>query len=139
MTAIDTDVLSLMLQGDAGIIARLRAIPRAQRFVPIVDVEEAVRGRLDVVRQAQASKGKLTLMEAYERLEVTLIDVRRFQILPYTSTADALFKAWRAAKIRIGTQDLRIAAIAFAHGAKLVTRNARDYTQVPDLNLEVWQ
>ncbi len=59
-------------------------------------------------------------------------------MLPYTAAADALFKAWRAAKVRIGTQDLRIAAICFAHGATLVTRNARDYTQVPGLILDVW-
>jgi tRNA(fMet)-specific endonuclease VapC len=49
-----------------------------------------------------------------------------------------LFLAWRAAKIRIGTNDLRIAAICLANQAKLVTRNARDYAQVPGLNLEVW-
>ena len=43
-----------------------------------------------------------------------------------------------AAKIRVGTQDLRIAAIATAHNATLVTRNARDYQLVPGLTLDVW-
>lgn len=64
--------------------------------------------------------------------------VRGFRLLAYTDTAHKLFLSWRAARIRIGTQDLRIAAICFAHGATLVTRNARDYALVPGLALDVW-
>jgi len=41
-------------------------------------------------------------------------------------------------RIRVGTQDLKIAAITLAHGATLLTRNTRDFAQVPELNIENW-
>jgi tRNA(fMet)-specific endonuclease VapC len=120
------------------VLARLSALPPPTLFIPVVVVEEVLRGRLNVIRRAQAGQGPLTLEAAYGYLESSVVDFRRFQILPYTPAAHPLYLAWRAAKIRIGTQDLRIAAIAMAHGATLVTRNARDYQLVPGLALDVW-
>ena len=81
---------------------------------------------------------QLKIVSAYELLFELIVDSRSYRILPYTVAADALFTAWRAAKIRIGTQDLRIAAICVVHGAKLITRNRRDYELVPGLSLEIW-
>jgi tRNA(fMet)-specific endonuclease VapC len=41
-------------------------------------------------------------------------------------------------KVRIGTQDLRIASIVIAQKGILVTRNSRDFEKVPNLKFEDW-
>ena len=48
------------------------------------------------------------------------------------------FQLLHAQRIRIGTQDLRIAAIALANNCIVVTRNRRDFARVPDLTIEDW-
>lgn len=56
----------------------------------------------------------------------------------FNERASRLFHDYRAAKIRLGTMDLRIAATVIAHDGILVTRNRRDFEQVPGLVLEDW-
>jgi tRNA(fMet)-specific endonuclease VapC len=59
-------------------------------------------------------------------------------ILKFDLAACAIYKELRRQRIRIGTQDLRIAAIVLANNAILVTRNYRDFSQVSDLLQEDW-
>lgn len=59
-------------------------------------------------------------------------------LLNYTLAADALVIDLRRQGVRIGTQDLRIAAVALTHSATLVTRNERDFRQVPGLTIADW-
>jgi len=138
MTAFDTDVLSLIFKADPHIVGRLRGVSVDQQMIPIVVVEEILRGRLDAIRQAQAKRLRLTVERAYELLEESLQDIRRFHILAFTESAQALFEGWRSAKIRVGSQDMRIVAICIVHGATLATRNRRDYELIPGLTFEVW-
>ena len=138
MTAFDTDVLTDIAKRVPQVLARVATVAPDERFIPIVVAEETLRGQLASVRLAQAGIRRVTLEQAYTYLEETLRAIKGIQLLPYSSIADALFVAWRTAKLKVGVQDLRIAAICIVHGAKLVTRNARDYAQVPGLNLEVW-
>ncbi len=138
MMAFDTDVLTDVFHGTPAVIARVALLAAADLFIPVTVVDEVLRGRLAVVRQAEAGKGRIDLPQAYELLQRTVPFLCGFQILTYTLAADALFRQWRAAKIRVGSQDLRIAAVCIDHGVTLVTRNARDYVQVPGLNFDVW-
>jgi tRNA(fMet)-specific endonuclease VapC len=52
--------------------------------------------------------------------------------------AQNIFSQLRANKLRISTQDLRIAAIALSQDAVLVTRNQRDFAKIPTLKMEDW-
>jgi predicted nucleic acid-binding protein len=100
MTALDTDVLTHILYGDAALTARLNAVPIAEQSVPIVVLDEILRGCLAAVRQAEAGKGSLT--DAYKRLEQTVRDSRKFELLPFTTPAELLVATWKKQKLRVG-------------------------------------
>jgi tRNA(fMet)-specific endonuclease VapC len=138
MTALDSDVLSDLLAGNAVAVARLAEVPPNELFVPVVVTEEAMRGRLDAIRKAQQGAETDRLVAAYAKFAETQRRLCRFQTLPYSHAAHALVTTWRGAKVRVGSRDLRIAAIAVAHGAELTTRNRRDFDRVPGLKLSVW-
>lgn len=138
MTAFDTDVLTELFAGNAALNQRLALIAPPERHIPVVAAGEIVRGWLAAVRQAEAKRGRMTLEFAFARFEESLVKMAPFALLPYTAAAHAQVEAWQQAKIRVGTNDMRIAAICVAHGATLATRNARDYAQLPGLAFDVW-
>ena len=61
-----------------------------------------------------------------------------FGIFADTPAGATLVADWKSAKIRVKPMDMRIAAIAIASDATLVTRNARDFKLIPGLKLDVW-
>ncbi|HTU20274.1 MAG TPA: type II toxin-antitoxin system VapC family toxin [Gemmataceae bacterium] len=48
------------------------------------------------------------------------------------------FDNLRTRKLRLGTMDLKIAAIALVNQALLLSANRRDFEQVPGLRAENW-
>jgi tRNA(fMet)-specific endonuclease VapC len=58
--------------------------------------------------------------------------------LPLTEAAGNRFETLRKQRIRIGTQDLKIASIALEAGALLLSANLRDFERVPGLRVENW-
>ncbi|KJH69755.1 type II toxin-antitoxin system VapC family toxin [Aliterella atlantica] len=131
---LDTDHLSLYGRNQPQVIARLR-VNWEQVATTAINVEEQLRGRLAQIAEAKKSEA---LSNAYQRLGETVMLLSEFQVLPYNADAIAIYQALKALKIRVGTQDLRIASVTLAHNGTLVTRNLQDFQKVPNLTIEDW-
>ena len=59
-------------------------------------------------------------------------------VVPFDMACERQFQALRAMRLRVGSRDLRIAATALVHSVVLITRNRRDFEQVPGLRLDDW-
>ena len=94
---------------------------------------------MNAIRQAEASKARITIDRAYQLFEETLDALRELKFLAYSQAAEALLKEWRKKKIKGSTHDLRIAASCVAHAVTLVTRNRRDFERIPGLSVEFWE
>jgi tRNA(fMet)-specific endonuclease VapC len=132
---LDTDHLSLLQRGHAVVEQRIRSINLNDIAITIISAEEQLYGRLNSIRRAKSPETWLT---AYQGLKETLDDFGRANILDFNTAAISLYQELVHRKIRIGTQDLRIAAITLSVNGILVTRNQRDFTKVPSLVLEDW-
>ena len=132
---LDTDHVSLQERGHASLRAFLEAVSPDQIGVTVISAEETLRGRLAVLSRARDSASRL---HAYRKFREALDFYRRIPLLDYDDSAERQFLALRAARIRIGTQDLKIAAICLSRTVTLVTRNQVDFARVPGLHLEDW-
>ena len=77
-------------------------------------------------------------MEAYRRLRVHIERFRNIPLVDFDEQAAAAFERLRQARLRIGAMDLKIAAIALANNATLLSRNLTDFERVPGLRVEDW-
>ena len=98
-------------------------------------VEESMRGRLAEIRRCQAPHDEIT---PYFRLIADVEFFAAWLVLPWDAEAADYFIRLRRERVRIGTMDLKIACIAMAHDATLLTRNTGDFQQVPGLKFENW-
>jgi tRNA(fMet)-specific endonuclease VapC len=63
---------------------------------------------------------------------------RNTAVLDFDENAAKVFQDLKSQKIRIGVMDLKIASIAISRKAILVSRNLRDFEQVPNLVVKDW-
>jgi tRNA(fMet)-specific endonuclease VapC len=131
---LDTDHLSLYGRNHPILIPKLLAA-KIQLTTTAINVEEQLRGRLAQV--AEAKEG-VVQSNAYQRLVETVMLLSEFNVLQYDEKSQEIYQNFRKQRIRIGTQDLRIASIVLANKGILLTRNLRDFEKVPGLNLEDW-
>jgi len=132
---LDTDHISLFQREHPRVIAKTGAKSPEQLTVTIVTIEEQLRGRLAQLKSASSS---VAIIKAFAELRKAVQFFNDIPILDFDDAADARFTMLRQQKIRIGTQDLRIAAIALVTGSILVTRNRSDFAKVPGLIIEDW-
>jgi tRNA(fMet)-specific endonuclease VapC len=136
MLLLDTDTLTLLNMGHP----RIR--PRAEKEKDIIAITvisriEVLMGRFNFV--LKAADGEQLLL-AQNRLVQSDNDLATLRIIPVDAASCAEFNKLRTDKKlkKIGRPDLLIACVALAHRAKLVTRNLKDFRQVPGLQIENW-
>jgi tRNA(fMet)-specific endonuclease VapC len=134
MYIFDTDHLSLYGRNHPAILAKLRTTP-AQLITTAINAEEQLRGRLAQIAEAKNGSSQTA---AYQWLTETIKFLSAFQMLPYDTHAQSIYRVLKAQRIRVGTQDLRIASIVLAHNGVLLTRNIRDFERVPGLVIQDW-
>jgi len=94
-----------------------------------------MRGWLAVISRVR-NQSKEVL--AYQRLQALLRFFNEIPVLNYTEIIAVQFEELRRSRLRVGSMDLKIAAIALTHDAILLSSNRKDFDQVPDLRVEDW-
>lgn len=138
MLVLDTDHLSEFDQA-SNIGARLkeRLFSTSEELAAtIVSVEEQFRGWLAQIHRLHADPH--SQIPVYTRLKRRLEFYANWDVLPWDSRAASAFVNFRREGLRIGSMDLKIACIALAHDATLLTRNTTDFAQVTGLRIDNW-
>jgi tRNA(fMet)-specific endonuclease VapC len=103
--------------------------------VSIVTVEEQVRGWLAEISRHRDPHRQIS---PYTKLQRQIDLFADWIILRWDADSADLFINLRRQGLRIGSLDLKIACIALAQDATVLTRNATDFAQVPGLRIENW-
>ena len=77
-------------------------------------------------------------MTAYDKFQRSIEALLTFPILKFDVQAAGIFHDLHRQFPRLGSMDLKIAAICIGHDATLLSRNLRDFEKVPGLKVENW-
>jgi tRNA(fMet)-specific endonuclease VapC len=138
MFLIDSDHLSVLLESrDARHLQLMERIEQSPDpcAVPIVVVEEHMRSWLGQIHRSTDVHRQIV---PYLRLRKLVAFLANAIIVDWNEPAADIFLQLRHLRNRIGSQDLKIACIALANEASLLTANLRDFEQVPGLHAEDW-
>jgi tRNA(fMet)-specific endonuclease VapC len=138
MVVLDTDHLSLVDENNVAsdrLRSRLDHLDPKDVVTSIITYEEQMRGWLAYLARARTLTQQV---EAYRRLARHVEGYRELQLLDFTERAAVELQRLQRLKLRVGTMDLKIAAIALVHDAVLLSRNTRDFRQIVGLRVEDW-
>jgi tRNA(fMet)-specific endonuclease VapC len=138
MYLLDTDHLSILERGGTeaqNLLIRLANLNPNDVGATIISYEEQLRGWLNYIAKAKTIDGQV---EAYKQLKKQLSNYCTILIIEFDEQAAREFKHLRKNYPRLGTMDLKIAAIALVKQAILLTRNQRDFGQIAGLHIEDW-
>ena len=126
MVLLDTDRASVLKMpgGDRRdrLVGRITLLDPKTVSIPVIAAEEMMRGWLAAVAKERDARRQVF---AYRELASMFCFFAGFEIVTFDDAAVERFEQLIASKIRIGTMDLKIAAIALAQNALLL------YSQSP--------
>lgn len=137
MIILDTDCMSLLQRENILLSSQLQRnldkFPVYEIYTTIISFEEQMRGWLAFVARSKTLDEQVY---AYQKLHSFLNNYRNALILDFDEKAALMFQELKSQKIRVGTMDLKIVAIA--NNAILISRNLADFERVPDLAVQDW-
>ncbi len=139
MILLDTDHLTVLWHVEdprfAALTSRIQAVTDQEVAATVISLEEQMRGWLAAVHRLRDFQQQVPV---YERLARLVAFFHQRPIVPFEARAADACDRLRRQRIRIGTQDLKIASIALVNDALLLTANLRDFNRVPGLRVENW-
>jgi predicted nucleic acid-binding protein len=137
MIVLDTDIVTLLSYGKTASLQERISTTSEELAVTIITRMEILQGRFASIRNAADQEELGVAMDRFLASELLL---NSFTRLDLTDAARKYFeqlgKAKKTKNMRRG--DMLIACISLAHQALLVTRNEKDYKNVPGLKVENW-
>jgi tRNA(fMet)-specific endonuclease VapC len=138
MILLDTDHLSVLKYDEHprchALQERMKASEDPFFATTIISAEEQMRGWLSRIHSAKDAEKQVAW---YDQLAWLIEFLADWQIIAFDQQAAVEFKRLQQLRLRIGTLDLKIAAIARVH-ALLLSSNQRDFGRVPGLRIENW-
>jgi tRNA(fMet)-specific endonuclease VapC len=134
---LDTDHFSAIdRQSGAGtrLAHRIKSFDR-DVFLTVITIEEVMRGWISLLGSRKSLRDEISV---YDRLRQSAKVIGEWDVLPWDNDTLALFESLRKTLKRISSMDLKIACIALAHDATLLTRNTLHFQHVPNLKIENW-
>jgi tRNA(fMet)-specific endonuclease VapC len=138
MYLLDTDHLSVIEYGGIQaqkLINRLANLSSEHITVTVITYEEQTRGWLGYIAKAKNLEEQII---AYRKLEKHIAIFAKLKVIGFDDKAADIFKQLRKNYPRLGTMDLKIAAIAISNNALLLTRNLHDFENIFNLQVEDW-
>ncbi len=135
---LDTDHVSLLLESHPQVSSKVAEFG-ADVAITVVTVQEFFNGWIVRINDAKETSD---LVRLYGKLNRTIALCKRVPVADFDQAAgncyqQLLIEVPSLSKKRL-QKDMRIAAIALSCRATIVTRNDRDFSQVPGLRLEDW-
>jgi tRNA(fMet)-specific endonuclease VapC len=136
---LDTDHVSNFLRGNSVLLNRISTSSDLDIAITVITVQEVFNGWVGRINSPNQSKN---LVKLYTNLWETTKFFRGAEILNFDEMANdchiRLLETHKNLNKKNLSKDLRIAAIALSTDCTLVTRNYKDFSQIPNIKLENW-
>ena len=134
---LDTNHFSVLAHDAVrgGVLQERLSEKQSQVFTTIITAQEAFEGWFALIKRHAPGRDQI---RGYAQFQHSMELLMKLHILPFDHEAAAAFEPLRRQRLRVGTMDLKIAAICIAHDATLLSRNLVDFEKVPGLRVENW-
>jgi tRNA(fMet)-specific endonuclease VapC len=139
---LDTDHVSMWLENHPTVklnVTQHVTQSETDLAITIVTVQELFNGWIGRLNDPAQVNQQVKL---YGKLSKVVAFLQEANVLDFDETADQVFRHMLTnhpplRKTRL-QKDMRIASIAITHNAVVITRNHRDFSQVPNLQILDW-